>query len=394
MREAFFIGLKDLRLRLRDRSAIIVAFVAPLALATIISFAFGNFAGPFKVHFAVADLDHSNISASFVKGLSSIPSIKGFLTAKTAKTAEEARALTNKGKVGGAFIIPKGFGQAVGAGNAEVHVVRSTEQPVSGEVAEAIAKGFVAEVNAGRLSVATVVASGALAKPGAVKLAEVIQKAVAGRIPVSLADGPVGARAVTTASYFGPSMAIFFLFFTVQFGALGIMAERREGTLARLLAAPIRPAAIVAGKVASSFALGLVSMVSMIAATSLLLGATWGDPLAVAALVVAIVLAAMGVTGLVITLAKTIEQAQGFGAITATGLALLGGNFIQIATAPKAIRTLSLLTPNGWALHGFVDLASGGGGITTILPALGAVLAFAIVTGGLALLLGRRLVAA
>ena len=42
-------------------------------------------------------------------------------------------------------------------------------------------------------------------------------------------------------------MAVFFLFFTVQFGVTSLLEERNDGTLARLLAAPISRARSSAG---------------------------------------------------------------------------------------------------------------------------------------------------
>jgi ABC-2 type transport system permease protein len=67
------------------------------------------------------------------------------------------------------------------------------------------------------------------------------------------------------------------------------------------------------------------------------------------------------------------------------GMALLGGNFVSLARAPDALRRLSLITPNGWALRAFGDLADGGGpGV--ILGPIGAIVAFGLVTGTVAVL--------
>lgn len=394
MKKILNIGFKDLRLRLRDRTAIILAFIAPLVLATIISFAFGREDVPFRTTIAIADLDGSEISRSFTEGIRSIPAFEDAIEIKSASSAEEASSLVEKEEVGAAIVIPVRFGEAVRAGRAaDVSVVRNIASPITGELAEAIAQGFASEINAGRLAIQTAVAAGALARPDSPGLEALVEQAVAERIPVNLVDGPIAAREVKAASYFGPSMTIFFLLFTVQFGALGILAERREGTLARLLASPTKPWAIVTGKVLSSFVLGLLSIVTMIIATTFLLDAEWGDPLAVAALSVAIVFAAVGVTGLVIASSRTLEQAQGFGQIATVALALLGGNFIQITDAPEIIRKLSLITPNGWALRAFFDLSAEGGGIGSILPALGVIVTFGVVTGALALGVGRRMLA-
>ena len=65
-----------------------------------------------------------------------------------------------------------------------------------------------------------------------------------------------------------------------------------KSTLARMLASPIGPSSILLGKVLVSLVISIVSMSVMVIATTFLLGARWGDPLAIAALVVAMSIAA------------------------------------------------------------------------------------------------------
>jgi ABC-2 type transport system permease protein len=189
-------------------------------------------------------------------------------------------------------------------------------------------------------------------------------------------------------------MAIFFLFFTVQLGVLSLLGERRQGTLPRLVAAPIAPWAIIAGKALGSFALGLVAMTVLVVTTGLLLGAEWGPPLAVALLVLAAVIAAMGITAAITTLARTEEQAGGWNSIVAVTLAILGGAFFPIAQGPEILGQLSLLTPHAWFLRGVNQLAAETATVVDILPSLLALLAFGVVTGGIGLARAQRLVVA
>ena len=48
------------------------------------------------------------------------------------------------------------------------------------------------------------------------------------------------ASELDAATFYAAGMAVFFLFFTVQFGVSSILDERRDGTLARMLVAPVR----------------------------------------------------------------------------------------------------------------------------------------------------------
>jgi ABC-2 type transport system permease protein len=178
-------------------------------------------------------------------------------------------------------------------------------------------------------------------------------------------------------------MAILFVFLTVQFGVLGLLEEKENGTMGRLLAAPISRRAVVAGKALTSFILGVVSMAVLVAGTTLLLGASWGNSWGVAILVLAAVIAAMGIMFVVAAFARTAEQAGNLQAIIGFVLAMLGGSFFPISQVGGFIAKLSLITPHAWFLRGLGDLAASGG-VGTVFPAALYIALFGLVTGGLA----------
>jgi ABC-2 type transport system permease protein len=135
-------------------------------------------------------------------------------------------------------------------------------------------------------------------------------------------------------------------------------------------------------------------MAVLIVATSLLMGADWGNPVGVSLLVLAGVFAAMGIQSVVTTLAKSDEQAAGYGSIVGVTLGLLGGTFFPLSQAPPAIQGLSSLTPHAWLMRGFGELSGGAGTVADIVPALGALLLMGLVTGAIALARSRTLVVA
>ena len=67
---------------------------------------------------------------------------------------------------------------------------------------------------------------------------------------VAVNDVSAQTKELDQKSFFAAGMAVFFLFFTVQFGVTSLLEERNDGTLARLLAAPISRASILGGKLA------------------------------------------------------------------------------------------------------------------------------------------------
>lgn len=391
MRAALLIAGKDLRQRLRDRSALMIAFLVPLGLAFIFNLTLGGLSSGGTVFtYAVVDADRSEVAGIFTEQV--LPQVEegGAIDLVEAASEDEARQMAADGEVDAAFVVPTGFGDAVQAGgSAEIRVIGDVDEPTATQVARSIANSFAADLNAVRLSVAT--AAGG--DPGSLPPAELdamIARAAEVANPVVVADVTTTKKELDATTYYAAGMAVFFLFFTVQFGVSSLLEERKEGTLARLLAAPIGRTSILGGKLLTSFALGVLSMTTLIVATSLLIGARWGSPLGVALLVLAGVLSAIGVMALVATLAKTSEQAGNWQAIIAVVLGMLGGVFFPVSLAPGILGKLSLLTPQAWFMRGLSDLA-GGGAWTVVLPAVLAMLLFAAVTGGIAMLRLERM---
>jgi ABC-2 type transport system permease protein len=379
------IALKDLRQRVRDRSALVLGFIAPVAVAALISVAFGS-AGSFHATVAVVDLDGGPVAAGFthfVRG----PDLAGLLTVKPVTSEADARAKVARGDLSAAFVIPSGFSQAVTAGGSRpITVLASVDSSIARQVAQSLAESYTAQIEAVNLSVQSAVRAGSSPQTSAGKLAA---EASAVRLPEQTVTQPAGTQELTGTSYYAPAMGIFFMFFAIGYGARGFFLERTGGTLDRLASAPIGPGAILVGKSLATFVYGVASLGTVAVVTSLAFDARWGPPLVVLALIMALSLTMVGLTALVITVARTERQADGLASLLVFGLVLLGGNFVFIGGAPPLVRTLALLTPNGWALRGFTDLAGGAAWTVALVPLM-AILTFALATGVVAFALRRR----
>ena len=96
---------------------------------------------------------------------------------------------------------------------------------------------------------------------------------------------------------------------------------------------------------------------------------------------------------LVATLARTPEQAQSWQSMVALVMGMLGGTFFPVAQAGGLLAGLSLATPQAWFLRGIENLTGGAGVERRGSGRSVAMLAFALVTGSLALMRAGRLVA-
>jgi ABC-2 type transport system permease protein len=388
MRAAWLIFGKDLRARLRDRSALLIGIVVPLALAFIFNVIFSGVSGDSGViRLGVVDADHGSASQAFTQQVLPAVNRSGLITIHTEASAGRARALAANGTLDAVIVIPAGFSARVAAGQpASMQVIGNVDASISAEVARSITEAYAAELNRVRLSVATV-----LAGPGGrgASTQALAAQAAATATPVAVSDVSAQTKQLDNKSFFAAGMAVFFLFFTVQFGVTSLLEERSDGTLARLLAAPISQASILGGKLLTSFGLGVISMAVLVVATSLLFGADWGNPLGVAILIVAAIASAMGIMSLIASVARNAEQAANWQSVVSVVLGLLGGTFFPVSQAPGVLSTLTFAAPQAWFLRGLGDLRGGSLGVVWVPTA--AMLGFAVVAGGLALFRLRRL---
>jgi ABC-2 type transport system permease protein len=384
VRNAWTIALKDLRRRMRDRTAVLVALVLPFGLAWIFSLTLGGAdEGGLEAPYAVVSQDADGHLPDEFKGL--LESLD-FVTLREAGSVAEAERLAEDGDIDAAVVFPDGFTEQVqSGGGGEIEVITSPDSSIGSLVAVSLARSFGSSLDAVGLSVATVAGAGGEVDPALVARAQAIPQAAVIRTAAA-AD-----QVASQSTFFAIGMAVFFLFFAVEFGVRGLLEEREEGTLSRLLVAPVSPSSVIGGKALASFALGLVSTTLLVVATTWLIGAEWGDPLGVALLVLGGVLAAVGVTAMVATLASTPAQAGAYVSIVAVVGGLLGGTFFPISQAGW-LGTLRFLSPQGWLMEGFQEL-SAGGSLADIAAPLAGVLAIAVATGAVAWVRAKRMVA-
>lgn len=356
-----WICLKDLRQRLRDRTILLLGLLGPFVVASVVGLAFGS-GMHVRARLAVADLDGSDASQRLVEIFTSEGDLGDIVDLDRVDSEDAAREAVARSDADAAIVVPPGFGAAAtDRGNTPVSVtvlVDPTEE-IQASIAEGAVRQYVGGIATVRLAYATAAAAGA--GPGLASAPP----------PAPTAPLAVDAQAVFQlgpVDYFGPSMGLMFLYFTVLFGAATFVREVRTHTLARLAAAPVRSRNVIVGKLAALFVIGVVEMVVLIASTSLVYHVPWGRLVPLSVLVFSTVLSAIGLTGIVSAVSRTEEQARSVGAAVILGLALFGGQFFMSAGMPEVFRTIQAATPTGAALRGFTDLmiAGGSGSLATV----------------------------
>ena len=389
IRAVRLVAATDILRRFRNRSALITAFAGPLAFAVVFSVLVGGATSP-SFTIGIVDADGSALSGALTSGLLEPPNTgeeSNPVRFQEVGDRATAEAAVDDGELDAALVIPAGFSAGLSDPEAiGLLVVRSPERAIGGAVAASIASTVAAGFTQTRITDRLTDAGG----PPATS-----PSATSGAGPEAAAlvldDLTVGGRDIEPSAYYGAAMSILFLFFTVGFAARSVIAEKRGGTLARILSGPTSPAAVILGKTLSVSALALAGFVTVWGVTTVIFGADWGPPAAVLALMGATVIAVAGVATLVSSLARTPQQAESYTAVVTFALALIGGNFLGPGQLPDVLRRASLLTPNGWALRGFTDLASGSTTLTSLGPTILVLLGFGVVFGSVGLTRVHRL---
>lgn len=358
----------------------IIGIGAPLVLAFIFNMIFGNAfgAGGLELEYALVDLDRSQVSLAFAEGLDDLAR-EEVLTIERLPERGLAEEALDRGEIDAFFVVPAGFGEAIASDSPRLEVIGDVNAPTSTQVAVSIAGQYATGIDAARVAVITTALVAGI--PVTPEFIAGLQgdPGLAGRT-FELGDVSAGIRQLDATTYLAAGMAVFFMFFTVQSGVIGLLEEEREGTLARLFAAPIGRSSVLAGKAILSFALGFLSMTVLVVATTLLMGASWGHPIGVGLLVAAGVAAAVGLMAVVAAFSRTAESAGSLASIAAVVLGMLGGVFFPLGQGEDLLSRLTLLSPHAWFLRGLGELG-GGAPWSAALPAVGVLAGFGLIFG-------------
>ena len=166
--------------------------------------------------------------------------------------------------------------------------------------------------------------------------------------------------------------------------ATGVLAEKESGAFRRLLASPIRPGSIIAGKILAHMLIVILQALLMLGVGRLVFGMALGNsPLALLLLTLALALSATALGMVLATVARTTQQADSLGVIIPLILAGVGGCIAVGGFFFRAKGTfiyyLANLTPHGHALEGYLRLFAEGAGLADVLPQIGVLTGIGVV---------------
>ncbi|NND85670.1 MAG: ABC transporter permease, partial [Acidimicrobiia bacterium] len=261
MGTALLLAAKDLKQRLRDKSFLILGIVAPLAITFILTQVVGDaFDGVFDPTYKVHD------ESGFVgQGLVDLLVDEvGFSNVELVDDRATAVDAVVDGQAAAAILIPADFVDP--EASSTIEVVGNSGDTLSTSVAVSIAESIASEAELGRIT-GTALGAAGVTDPDAYSGLEELPAVI------EVTTVAAGSRVLDGKTYLAVGMAAFFLFFTVQSSVMNVLEERQDGTLRRLLAAPVGRGSILLGKTLAAAVTGLAAMAVLVTASTLMLGA-------------------------------------------------------------------------------------------------------------------------
>ena len=416
MKKVWLIGWKDLLVIFRDRGALILMLAAPFVLTVGLGLVTGSFSRQNRTGTGLADIpvaiinqDQGGLGQALVDVLTS-PDLADLLKPEMADDEAAARLRVEANELAALVIVPAGFTESVVPNLATgergtavaIEVYASPGRPISAGLVRSIVQDFTNRIETGLTSVQVTLTQ--LAMTGIVPLAEMMATAQeigqqqtaqmeAGEIQMieirRQTDFAADESNFNPLAYFAPGMAIIFLMYTVTMGGRSFLDERQGGTLSRILATPTGTVQVLAGKVLGIFLSGVVQVGMLVVGSTLLFQLYWGDPLGVFLLVVTVAIAATGWGLLLASFAKTPGQVSSYGTALMLIFGILGGGFVNLPRS-GLMELISRITPNAWALDGFLSLHQGGTLADIGVELIALVVMGALLFGAAALLFSRR----
>lgn len=402
--KALDIALRDTLRSFRSLSALAFMFMLPLLIAGIFYFAFGGASagdeGPLpriSVIVVNQDIPTEQISAGeLMLAFLQSEDLATLLDVGIANNPKTAREAVTSGEAGVAVIIPQQLSASLSedGGSASITLLQDPTLTIGPAIVRAILSQFLDGFSGSRIAVDVAVES--LTAAGVQPSPHVIGQTVAGYTSwIRNSDpSPDGAEGIyraqpaaegssgnLTAGIVSSSMAsmlVFYVFFTAASLAQSIIREQEEGTLQRLLTAPISAEAILAGKIIGTLLTLIVQVAVLLLVSRLLFSINWGEPLPLALAILGLIMLAASFGLFLMSLIRHSNQVSAIYnlVLNITGLF---GTYAYFLPVPQSLKRLALFVPQGWAMNSW-DITMHGSGVSSeLLFSVGVSLALSLI---------------
>jgi len=365
----------------RDRAALVLSFVLPVAFFTIFAgvFASGaNRSATRKIRVAVVDQDGTENSRRFVEALRrdaaltvlSGPSARAAGAGLPPFTERTAEAAVRSGDVPVALVVPAGFGARVGVGPGPpptVRVLSDSADPVAPQMVAGVlqktAMSAMPDVVArsgmdafARMAGGLTPAQRSAMEAGLAALKDQSASGAAsgGGVDVDVVDVVGEKKKNPTVAFYAAGLGVMFLLFTAAGAGGALIEEVESGTLDRILSTRVSMGRFLGGKLFYLTVLAVTQLAVMFLWGALLFRLELFDHLPgffVMAIASALACSAFGL--LLAAICRSRMQLVALSNLLILLMSALGGSMFPRFLMPESMQRIGLVTINAWAIDGF-----------------------------------------
>jgi ABC-2 type transport system permease protein len=400
----WFICLKDLKLFVTDRLALLFAILFPFLFIIIFSFVLSGVGSEderLELHLVTQEaeggLSHEIIGAMVTEDDSQLePGEPKFVWLED---YDEARQMVEDKEIAGFLAFPADFTEGIMMGyGTQLEVVADAEAINERAALNGLARGIASRVGSQQVSTSATI--GLLVEQGLstgnmADIGQVIQEFFSEQGGIAMEESfiefgtdKVGeVEAENPSDFVIPGYLVMFVFFTAALSAERMVRERQNHTLERMLAGSVRRESILGGTFLGTVIKGLIQIAIFWIVGLLIFNIDLGrSPAAVIILSILVIIMSSAFGVMLATLVKTERSAGSIGVLTSLVLAPLGGCWWPLFILPKWLQSIAKITPHAWANTGFNKLMVFGADFSAVVPEMLALVGFAAVFAIIAVL--------
>jgi ABC-2 type transport system permease protein len=366
------LAIKDLKLTIHDKRALILTLLVPIALIALFAFAFGgagksNDANPISIF--ISDQDSSDVSRDVISKLDTLKSLDIKLL-----PLEIAKEEVKKGSRVAVLALYKGFKDSVETGkNYPLELFYDQSRQIEAGLLQQVLFSHLFEIVGtkgikSRISKMIDEQNPDLGKKELADIHEKVDEQIS-KIQGTGKQSDNNLMGLKTTPMFSKSennlglvqavagVAIMMLLFSVTGMGSGMLTEKEEGTLKKLLYSPIKPFSILFGKMISTTIVSIVQLTVMFLFAWIAFGLNIF--IDVPSLIVMILSTAFacGSFGIFIaSIAKTRKQVESFSTLIILIMSAIGGSMVPIFIMPAIMQKIAVFSVNYWGIQGFYDI--------------------------------------
>jgi len=393
--------LKDLKLFFSDKKSVLLTFLLPILLISLFAFAFGGIGGnsePRIINLLLTDIDNTTETKALISSLEEIKGLKIITT-----TLEKATNAVRKGDYLAVLLLKEGYEKAVLNGEpapielkydssreTEIGMLQAVlmeklmqsigEKSISKNIENMIDTKFANLTPSMRKKIKETVNEDDALQTGSMVDFQMttIVKDNSKRTNFGLIQAVAG-------------VAIMMLLFSIAELGAGLLEEKEAGTLKRLLYSPIRPSAILFGKMGAALVLAILQLLIMFVFAWLAFGLPILEDLpSLLVLIFAVAFAVASFGIFLVSIAKSRKQLSGLSSLIILTMSAIGGSMIPLFIMPPIMKKIAVVSVNYWGIQGFYDIFARDLSFTEVLPRVFVLLGIGIVMSLISLRLFKK----